>query len=123
MVYSLLGFFFGMIAVFAAAVGTMLGLSNFSTGVGHYPRSVVERDIAATSSESRLSMVVPDTKDGSAAKKVETHSATVTDEKLNAKKSKPHKPKVLTGQRNNYGNALGYAQEARNGPRGLFFNW
>jgi hypothetical protein len=56
------------------------------------------------------------------------NSATVPTEKTDAKKSKPHKPKVLARQRNNYerpgfGNALGYAQETRNGPRGLFFNW
>jgi hypothetical protein len=128
MVYSLLGFFFGMIAVFAAAVGTMIGLSNFSTseGVGHYPRSVVERDIVATNREPRLFMLAPDTRDGSPVKNMET--AAVPAEKPGAKKNKPHKPKVLTRQRNNYerpgyGNALGYAQETRNGPRGLFFNW
>ena len=126
MVYSLLGFFFGMIAVFAAAVGTMIGLSNFSTseGIAHYPRSVVERDIAATDREPHLFMVVPDTKDGSPAKNME--AGAVPAEKPDATKSTPHSTKVLSRQRNNYeqpGHALGYAQETRNGPRGLFFNW
>jgi hypothetical protein len=123
MVYSLLGFFFGMIAVFAAAVGTMIGLTNFSTGgVGHYPRSVVEGNVTAINSEPRLFLSVPETKDGAPAKNVESNSAAVPDEKADAKKSEPHKLKLLTRQRNN-GNALHYAQETRNGPRGLFFNW
>jgi hypothetical protein len=48
------------------------------------------------------------------------------------KKSKElarEKPKVLAGLRNNYerpnyyGNALGYAEESRNGPQRLFSNW
>jgi len=128
MVYSLLGFFFGMIAVFAAAVGTMIGLTNFSTSerVGHYSRPVVERDITATNRERHLFMVVPDTKDGSPAKAME--AAAVPAEKPDATKSKPHKTKVLSHQLNTYdqpgyGNMLGYAQETRNGPRGLFFNW
>jgi hypothetical protein len=109
--------------VFAAAVGTMIGLTNFSTGgVGHYPRSVVERDVTAINSEARLFMSVPETKDGSPAKNVEANSAAVPDEKADAKKSVPQKPKLLSRQRNN-GNALRYAQETRNGPRGLFFNW
>jgi hypothetical protein len=122
MVYSLLGFFFGMIAVFAAAVGTMIGLTNFSTGAGHYPHSLVERNVTAINSEPRLYMSVPETKDGSPAKNVEANSAAVPDEKADAKKSEPHKPKLLARQRNN-GNAMHYAQETRNGPRGLFFNW
>jgi hypothetical protein len=121
MVYSLLGFFFGMIAVFAAAVGTMIGLTNFSTGgVGHYPRSVVERNVTAINSEPRLFM--SEKNDGSRAKNVEGNSAAVPDEKAHAKKTEPHKPKLLARQRNN-GDALHYAQETRNGPRGLFFNW
>jgi hypothetical protein len=123
MVYSLLGFFFGMIAVFAAAVGTMIGLTNFSTeGLGHYPRSEVERNVTAINSEQHLFMSVPETKDGSPAKNVEANSAAVPDQKADAKKSEPHNPKLLAHQRNN-GNALHYAQESRNGPRGLFFNW
>jgi hypothetical protein len=128
MVFSLLGFFFGMIAVFAAAVGTMIGLTNFSTSerVVHYPRSVVERDITATNREPRLFMVAPDTEDGSPTKN--TEAAAVPAEKPDATKSKPSKTKLLSHQRNNYeqpgyGNARSYAQETRNGPRGLFFNW
>ena len=129
MVYSLLGFFFGMIAVFAAAVGTMIGLTNFSAGaVGHYQRSVVERNVTAISGEPRLFMVAPDAKDASPAKNVEAGSTVAPTEKAEAKKIKARKPKVLARQRNNDqrlggGNGLGYAEESRNGQRGLFFNW
>ena len=55
-------------------------------------------------------------------------SAAVPDEQADAKKSKPHKPKVLARQRNYYerpghGNALGYAEETQYGPKRLFSNW
>ena len=71
----------------------------------------------------------PETKDGSPAKNMEANSAAAPTEKTVAKKSKPHKPKVLARQRNNYerpgdyGNALGYAEASRNGPQRLFSNW
>ena len=50
-------------------------------------------------------------------------SPVVATAKADAKKSKHYKPKVLARQRNNYGygNALGYAEESRYGPSGLFF--
>ena len=66
-------------------------------------------------------------KEASAAKDVSSFVATA---KADTKKSKHYKPKVfayqpkvLARQRNNYryGNALGYAEESRYGPRGLFF--
>jgi hypothetical protein len=124
---SLLGYFFCMITVLTAAVGVMIGLFNISTseGVRHYPRPV-ERTVAATNREPRLFMVVPEAK-RSAAKGIEADSAAVLTKKTDAKKSKPHKPKVLARQRNNYegrgyGNALGYAEETRSGPKG-FFSW
>jgi hypothetical protein len=101
----------------------MIGLSNFSEGVGHYPRSVVEHNVTAINSEPRLFMSLPGTKDGSPAKNVETDSAAVSDEKADAQQSKPHKPKLLAHQRNKYEQpGHQYAEETRNGPRGLFFN-
>jgi hypothetical protein len=50
-------------------------------------------------------------------------SLVVATAKAETKKSKHYKPKVFARQRDNYGygNALGYAQESRYGPKGLFF--
>jgi hypothetical protein len=133
MLLPLLGYFFSMIAVLTATVWVMLGLSNISTSerASHYPhpRPVVERNVTAANEEPRLFMVAPETKDGSPAKNMEANSAAGPTEKTVAKKSKPHKPKVLARQRNNYerpghyGNALGYAEASRNGPQRLFSNW
>ena len=130
MAFSLLGYFVSMIMVLTAAVGVMTGLLNFSTSenVRHYPRPALERNAAATHSEPRLFMVAPDSKAASLAKNVEASSAETLAGKGDAKKSKPHKPRVLTREHNNYeqpgyGNALGYAEESRNRQRGLFFNW
>jgi hypothetical protein len=135
--FSLLGYFVTMIMVLTAAVGAMIGLFTFSTseGVHHYPRPVPEhsrpvpeRNITAPNSEPHLFMSVPNTKDASPAKNVEANSVAATDEKADSKKSKPHKRKVFARQRNNserpsYGNALGYAEEFRNGPPRPFSNW
>ena len=63
----------------------------------------------------------PVAKEASVAKDVTPVVATA---KADTKKSKHYKPKVLARQRNNnygYGNALGYAEESRYGPSGLFF--
>jgi len=126
--FSLLGYFVSMIMVLTAAVGVMIGLFNFSTSerVGHtpHPRPTIERNVTATNSEPRLFMSVPDTKDASPAKSVEATSAAASDEKADAKKSKPHKHRVLARRRDNYerpsyGNALGYAQY----PQRPFSNW
>jgi hypothetical protein len=60
------------------------------------------------------------------AKPTKDVSRVVSTEKADNKKSKHSKPKVLARQHNNYerpgyyGNALGYAQESRNGPQRLF---
>jgi hypothetical protein len=126
MVLPLLGYFFSMVAVLAAAVGVMIGLSNASTPrVRHYP--VVEHNVTATNTEPHLFMVVPETKNGSPAKYMEANSAALPTEKADAKKSKPHKPALAhqhyNYERPGYGNALGYAQESRNGPRRLFSSW
>jgi hypothetical protein len=126
--FSLLGYFVSMIMVLTAAVGVMIGLFNFSTSerVGHtpHPRPAIERNVSATNSEPRLFMSVPDTKDASPARNVEATSAAASDEKADAKKSKPHKHRVLARRRDNYerpsyGNALGYAQY----PQRPFSNW
>ena len=110
----------------------MVGLANISTSerVSHYshPRPEVERNVTAANEEPRLFMLAPETKDGSPAKNMDANSAAVPSEKADAKKSKPHKPKVLARQHNNYarpgyGNALGYAEASRNGPQRLFSNW
>ena len=130
MVFSLLGFFVSMIMVLTAAAGVMIGLFNFSTSerVGHtlHSRPAIERNVTATNSEPRLFMVAPDTKHASLAKNVEASSAAAAE--ADTKKNKPHKHKAIARQRNDYerpsyGNAPGYAQEAQNGPRRLFFNW
>ena len=125
MVY-LLGFFLCVIAVFAAAVGTLIGMSNASTSerVGtQYPPAVVERNVTATHRKPRLFMVVPNTKDASPAKNLEANSAVATDEKAGAKESRPHKHKAFARRDNyrrpGYWNGPGYAE---NGQRG-FFNW
>jgi hypothetical protein len=70
---------------------------------------------------------MPET-DRSSVKNVEVNSAAVPIEKADAKANKPHKPKVLARQRNNYErpgyrNALGYTEASRNGPQRLFANW
>jgi len=129
-VFSLLGYFVFMIMVLTAAVGTMIGLSNFSTsgGVLHYPRPVAERNVTATNTEPRLFMSVPETKGAAPAKNMETTSTVVPTEKADAKKSKPHKPKMFARQRNNfegrgYGYARGYAQETQYGLQRPFSSW
>jgi hypothetical protein len=135
-VVYLLGFFLCVVAVFAAAVGTLIGMSSVSTSerVGtQYPPAVVERSVTATHRKPRLFMVVPETKDGmvvtetkdaSPAKNVEANSVAAIDEKADAKKSKPHKRKALARQRNNYQrpsywNAPSYAEA----PQRPFSNW
>ena len=64
--------------------------------------------------------VAPVAKEVSPAKAA---SRVVSTAKVDTKKSKHYKPKVLARQRNNYryGNALGYAEESGYGPRGLWF--
>jgi hypothetical protein len=121
-VFSLLGYFVTMIMVLTAAVGAMIGLFNFSTseGVRHYPRPVLEhsrplpkRNITAPNNEPRLFMSVPNTKDASSAKNVEASSAAESDEKVDVKKSKPHRHRAIARQRNNYERpsfGMGYAQ-------------
>ena len=132
-VFSILSYFACMIIVLTAAIGAMIGLSSFSMfeGARHYSRPVLEhsrpvpeRNITAPNTEPRLFMSVPNTKEASPSKNLETNSAVATDEKTDAKKSEPHKHRVLTRQRNNYErpgywNAPGYAEA----PQRPFSNW
>ena len=128
MVFSLLGYFVSMIMILTAAVGVMIGLSNFSTSekVRHYPRPALERNFTATNSEPNLFMSVPDTKDGSPVKNIEASSAVAFYEKPEAKTSRPHKHKAIVRQRNSYERpsfGMGYAEYSRNGPQRPFSNW
>jgi hypothetical protein len=125
-VVYLLGFFLCVIAVFAAAIGTLIGFSNVSTSEGagiQSPPAVVEHNVTATHRKPRLFMVVPDTKDASTAKNLEANSVVAQDEKVEAKISKPRKHKAFARRDNyrrpGYWNAPGYAQNAQKG----FFNW
>jgi hypothetical protein len=116
---SLFGYFFSMIAVLTAAVVLLTGLSNISTvGNGrHYPRPAIARTVAV-----ELQRHPPVAKEASSAK--DDTSPVVAIAKADTKKIKHYKPKVLARQRNNnygYGNAMGYAEESRYGPSGLFF--
>jgi hypothetical protein len=112
-----------MIMVLTAAVGVMIGLSNFSTSVNvrHYQRPVLERN--ATNSEPRLFMSVPDTKAGSPARNTEASSAVSPDENAGAATTKPHKHKAIARNRNNYERpsfGMGYAEYSRQRP---FSTW
>ena len=129
MLRSLFGYFFSMIAVLAAAMLLLSGLSNISTlGNGrHYPRPpvigrtvMVEMQRHSPPTAKEASPAKPMAKEASLAKEV---SSVVVTEKTDTKKSKHHKPKVFARQRNNYGygNALGYAEQSRYGPSSLFF--
>jgi len=123
-VISLLCYFLCAITVLTAVAVGMISLSEISNSerAGHYPhpRPAVERN----DRELRLFMVVPKTKHGSPANK-EAHSAAVPAEEVDGKKRKPHKPKVLARQHNNYGrpdywNTPGDSKESPNGPSSLF---
>ena len=122
MLLPLLGYFFCMIAVLTAAVGLMIGVFNTSKSerVRQYPRPVVERNFAAANTQPRLFMVVPET-GRSSVKNVEANSAAVPTEKADAKANKPHKPKVLARQHQNY-EGHGYAMTLGEGRRGLELN-
>ena len=125
MLAPLLGYFFCMITVFTAVAVVLTGFVNISpsrTESHHLRPPVIGRTVMVET--QRLSP--PAAKEASLAKDVSPVVATAT---ADAKASKPHKPKLLARQRNNYerpgyyGTALGYAQESRNGPQRLFVNW
>jgi hypothetical protein len=122
-VVSLLCFSLCVITLLTAVAGAMVGLLiSTSERAGHtaHPRPAIERD----DRELRLFMVVPKRKYGSPAKNMEAHSAAAPGEKVEAKKGKSHKPKVLARAHNNderwrYGNTPD-GVEARSGPSSLF---
>jgi hypothetical protein len=112
-----LGYFFGAITAFTAVVALAIGLLNIAAEVNgprKRPRPVVARTVTV-----EVHRHLPLAKEASAAKDVTPVVATA---KADTKKIKHYKRKVLARQRNNYGygNALGYAEESRYGPRGPF---
>jgi hypothetical protein len=118
MLAPLFGYFFSMITVLAAAVVLLTGISNISSignGRQHLRPPVIGRPVTV-----EVQRRLPVVKEEAPAKDV---SPVVATAKADTKKIKHYKPKVLARQRNNYGygNALGYAEESRYGPRGLFF--
>ena len=113
----MLGYVFGAIMAFGAAVALAFGLFNITAAVNgpHQHRPVIAQAVMVET--QRHSQVAKQTsaakKETSAAKDVTPVIATAAD----TNKRKHHKPKVFARQRDNYGywNAPGYAQ------RGLFF--
>ena len=129
MLAPLVGSFLFMITVLTAAVVALSGLSNISTlgnGRHYHPRPPV---IGRTVMVETQRHSPPVAKEASPAKSVAKEASlgkdvsTVVAAKADTKKIKHYKPRVVARQRNNYGygNALGYAEESRYGPRGLFF--
>jgi hypothetical protein len=138
MLVPLLGYFFCMITVLAAALVLLTGVSNISTlGNGRHHSPVISRTVAVeVQRHSRVAKEEAPAKNaspvGATAKPVvatakpvvATAKAVVATAKADTKKSKHYKPKVFARHPNNnygYGNALGYAEESRYGPRGPFF--
>ena len=129
MLAPLVGSFLFMITVLTAAVVALSGLSNISTlgnGRHYHPRPPV---IGRTVMVETQRHSPPVAKEASQAKSVAKEASpakdvsTVVAAKADTKKIKHYKPRVVARQRNNYGygNAMGYAEESRYGPRGLFF--
>jgi len=125
MLGPLLGYFFSMITVLTAAAVLLTGFVNISPSRKESqhlrPPAIGQTVMVETQRHSP-----PTAKEASLAKDVSPVVAIAT---ADAKASKPHKPKLLARQRNNYerphyyGTALSYAQESRNGPQRLFANW
>ena len=120
MLAPLFGYFFCMITMLTAVVVLLTSFANISTlgnGRHHLRPPVIGRTVTVKVQRQRHSQVA---KEEAPAKDIAPVVATA---KADTKKSKHYKPKVLARQRNNYGfgNALGYAEESRYGPSGLFF--
>jgi hypothetical protein len=118
MLAPLFGYFFSMIRVLAAAVVLLTSMSNISSignGRQHLRPPVIGRTVTV-----EVQRHLPVAKEEAPAQDV---SPVVATAKADTKKIKHYKPKVVARQRNNYGygNALGYAEESRYGPRVLFF--
>jgi hypothetical protein len=142
MLFPFLGYFVASTVLTAVAV-LLTGLVNTATleKGRHHPPPVIARTvkveiqrhspvaIEASPAKSVANEASP-AKDVSpvvaTAKPTKDVSRVVSTAKADTKKSKHSKPKVLARQHNNYerpgyyGNALGYAQESRNGPQRLF---
>ena len=106
----MLGYVFGAIMAFGAAVALAFGLFNITAAVNgpRQHRPVIARTVTVETQRHS-----PVAKEASAAKDVTPVVATAAD----TKKSKHHKHRVFARQRDNYGywNARGYAQS------GFFF--
>jgi hypothetical protein len=131
MLVPFLGYFVASTVLTAVAVW-VIGLVNTATlekGRHHPPPVIartavkveVQRHSPAAKEASPAKNTSPVAKEASPAKDA---SPVVSTAKADTKKSKHYKPKMLARQRNNYryGNALGYAEESRYGPRGLWFH-
>jgi hypothetical protein len=117
MLAPLFGFFFGMIAVLTGAVVLLTSFSNISM-IGnarqHPSPPVIGRTVAVEIQRHPPPVV----KEEAPAKDA---SPVVHTAKMESKKSKHYKPKVVARHPNNYGygNARGYASGY--GPSSLFF--
>jgi hypothetical protein len=105
-----------MVTMLTAVVVVLTSFSNISTianGRHHLRPPVIGRTVAVE--VQRHSQVA---KEETPAKEV---SPVVATAKADTKKIKHYKPKVFARKPNNYGNALGYAEESGYGSRGFFF--
>jgi hypothetical protein len=104
-----------MITVLTAAVVLLTSFSNISSiGNGRHHSPVIGRTVTV-----ELQRHSPVAKEASSPAK--DISPVVATAKADTKKSKHYKPKVFARRPNNYGNALGYAEESGYGSRGFFF--
>jgi hypothetical protein len=107
------GYFSCLIVVFTSVAMWLIGSVNYSRLEKHpHPRPTIVQTVTPEEI-APLHLQV-------------TKEASPTND--NVSPVKHHKRKVLARQRNNYerpvyGNALGYAEESRNRPKSLFFNW
>ncbi len=102
----------------AAAVVVLTGISNISmigNGRHHLRPAVIGRTVTV-----EVQRRPPVANEEAPAKDV---SPVVATAKADTKKIKHYKSKVLARELNNYsyGNALGYVEESRYGPRDFFF--
>jgi hypothetical protein len=117
MLAPLFGYFFSMIAVLTTAVVVLTSLSNISmigNGRNHLRQPVIGRTVAVEIQRRPPPVVKEEARAKDASPVV--HTA-----KMESKKSKHYKPKVVARHPNNYGygNARGYASGY--GPSSFFF--
>ena len=114
MLVSLLGYFFCMVTTLTAFVAILIGFfdNNSSLDKGHYSHPAFVHTVTAGDRAAWHSSPAKEEFPAPATTAVKEHT--------------PHKPKTLARQRNNYddrGNALGYAEDTRNGPQRLLSIW